>query len=390
MQGWGKREIPEKARRPAASSGTIPTCENPGPSPPGIEPGSRRWEAIWSGAGRVGRGKREIPEKTHRPATSSGTIPTIPAPGVERLTCLPPTKANRVQSLVGSLQDFRKWESCRTMPLVGGSSRGVYRFLTLLFRRCSLLTSITLSLDFKTSLGYTTRFPPRRTRFDSRRSRAMISACENRAGRCRWSKGLLGDSLFPRPFIPALLHTHKASPSSTPKSSILRAAQISGMLVMGSDEGNFPRDHDYLGSRPVLTALDMGKITHGRRRRWASAGNPAPSPPRRHVSSRRLWSTANNTCAKATTTADTVHTGCPKTSAMTGNTLRCITWFRLLASHRGEPGSISGRFTPDFLKWESCRTMPLVGGFSRGSNSSPAFSFRRCSVLTLLHPPIGS
>ncbi|KAJ8873656.1 hypothetical protein PR048_024481 [Dryococelus australis] len=32
----------------------------------------------------------------------------------------PPTKANRVQSPVGS-PDFRKWESCRTMPLVGGS-----------------------------------------------------------------------------------------------------------------------------------------------------------------------------------------------------------------------------------------------------------------------------
>ncbi|KAJ8865949.1 hypothetical protein PR048_033472 [Dryococelus australis] len=30
MQGWRKLEIPEKTRRPAASSGTIPTCENPG------------------------------------------------------------------------------------------------------------------------------------------------------------------------------------------------------------------------------------------------------------------------------------------------------------------------------------------------------------------------
>ncbi|KAJ8898208.1 hypothetical protein PR048_003568 [Dryococelus australis] len=39
----------------------------------------------------------------------------------------------------------------------------------------------------------------------------------------------------------------------------------------------------------------------------------------------------------------------------------------LLASHQGDPGSISGRVTPDFRTWESCRTMPLVGGggFSR-------------------------
>ncbi|KAJ8876721.1 hypothetical protein PR048_021168 [Dryococelus australis] len=41
----GKREIPEKTRRPAASSGTIPTCKNPGVARPGIEPGSPCWEA---------------------------------------------------------------------------------------------------------------------------------------------------------------------------------------------------------------------------------------------------------------------------------------------------------------------------------------------------------
>ncbi|KAJ8865946.1 hypothetical protein PR048_033469 [Dryococelus australis] len=43
--GWEKREIPEKTRRPAASSGTIPTCENPGVTRPGIEPGSHWLEA---------------------------------------------------------------------------------------------------------------------------------------------------------------------------------------------------------------------------------------------------------------------------------------------------------------------------------------------------------
>ncbi|KAJ8874223.1 hypothetical protein PR048_025065 [Dryococelus australis] len=33
----------------------------------------------------------------------------------------------------------------------------------------------------------------------------------------------------------------------------------------------------------------------------------------------------------------------------------------------------------------SCRTMPLVGGFTRGSSVSPALSFRRCSILNLPH-----
>ncbi|KAJ8870517.1 hypothetical protein PR048_029540 [Dryococelus australis] len=41
----------------------------------------------------------------------------------QRLACSPPTKANRVQTPAGP-PDFRKWESCQTMPLVDGFSRG--------------------------------------------------------------------------------------------------------------------------------------------------------------------------------------------------------------------------------------------------------------------------
>ncbi|KAJ8874821.1 hypothetical protein PR048_022710 [Dryococelus australis] len=45
IQGRGKQEIPDKTRRLAASSGTIPTCENPGATPPGNKPGSPKREA---------------------------------------------------------------------------------------------------------------------------------------------------------------------------------------------------------------------------------------------------------------------------------------------------------------------------------------------------------
>ncbi|KAJ8894650.1 hypothetical protein PR048_007314 [Dryococelus australis] len=47
-QGGGKLDIPEKARRPAASSGTIPTCENPRVIRPGIEPGGVEVSAVCS------------------------------------------------------------------------------------------------------------------------------------------------------------------------------------------------------------------------------------------------------------------------------------------------------------------------------------------------------
>ncbi|KAJ8897626.1 hypothetical protein PR048_002975 [Dryococelus australis] len=52
----------------------------------------------------------------------------------------------------------------------------------------------------------------------------------------------------------------------------------------------------------------------------------------------------------------------------------------LLASHQGDQGSIPGLVIPDFRMWESCRTMPLVGGFSRGSPVSPALLFQCCSI----------
>ncbi|KAJ8879892.1 hypothetical protein PR048_020512 [Dryococelus australis] len=61
----------------------------------------------------------------------------------ERLAHSPPTKANRAQSPAGP-PDFRKWESCRTMPLVGGFSQGSPVSPVPSFRRRSIFTSVTL------------------------------------------------------------------------------------------------------------------------------------------------------------------------------------------------------------------------------------------------------
>ncbi|KAJ8871681.1 hypothetical protein PR048_028008 [Dryococelus australis] len=58
-----------------------------------------------------------------------------------KLDFSPPTNVNWVQSSAGSLPDFRKWELFRTMPLVGGFSRGSPVSPTLAFRRCFILTS---------------------------------------------------------------------------------------------------------------------------------------------------------------------------------------------------------------------------------------------------------
>ncbi|KAJ8890876.1 hypothetical protein PR048_010385 [Dryococelus australis] len=53
----------------------------------------------------------------------------------------PPTKANRVQFQSWTDPDFREWESCLTMPLIGGFYRGSPVYPASTFRRCSILTS---------------------------------------------------------------------------------------------------------------------------------------------------------------------------------------------------------------------------------------------------------
>ncbi|KAJ8890001.1 hypothetical protein PR048_009506 [Dryococelus australis] len=71
----------------------------------------------------------------HFSASNTGVVVT------ERFDCSPPTEVNRVEFSAGSLPDFRKWESWRTMPLVGGFSRGSLVSPAFAFWRCSIVTS---------------------------------------------------------------------------------------------------------------------------------------------------------------------------------------------------------------------------------------------------------
>ncbi|KAJ8870420.1 hypothetical protein PR048_029442 [Dryococelus australis] len=98
----------------------------------------------------------------------------------ERYACSPPTEANRVQSRVGSLSDFRRWESCRTIPLVGGFSPGSPVSPARSFRRCSILTSITLigSQDLAVK-NRPSLFTHSRTIPDTRRSECLNAKLES-------------------------------------------------------------------------------------------------------------------------------------------------------------------------------------------------------------------
>ncbi|KAJ8882428.1 hypothetical protein PR048_014236 [Dryococelus australis] len=193
MKIQGKREILEETCRPAASSGIIPTCENPGVTQPGIEPGSPRWEtsmmvvvvltsleedpfvAALEGhldSENVPSFVHHLPilyqvcavEKTNRnieydiAATAAGMLADnirnmercfqkwlIRAldyfQHLTRVIVYTDLEANRVRFQARLLLDFRKRESCRTMLLVGEFSRGSPISNALAFRRCSILTS---------------------------------------------------------------------------------------------------------------------------------------------------------------------------------------------------------------------------------------------------------
>ncbi|KAJ8866876.1 hypothetical protein PR048_032738 [Dryococelus australis] len=114
--------------------------------------------------------------------------------------------ANRVKSPAESLPDFRMWDPCWTMALVGRFSLGSPVYPALPTRRCSILISTTLissqDLDVK---SHTTIFahPLKRDK----------------------EKHDLGD-IDPRDVIPALLHTHLTSPSSALRTQMLRAAPL--------------------------------------------------------------------------------------------------------------------------------------------------------------------
>ncbi|KAJ8890999.1 hypothetical protein PR048_010508 [Dryococelus australis] len=128
--GAGEARSPEKTRRPTASSGTIPTCENP-VTRPGIEPGLPRWEASVLAA------QPPITVTGHRclPVHSQPPPPPLPR-GILPSKAFTefgqwPRTASPLASHQGdpgsipsrATQNPRMWESCRTMPLAGGFSR---------------------------------------------------------------------------------------------------------------------------------------------------------------------------------------------------------------------------------------------------------------------------
>ncbi|KAJ8870874.1 hypothetical protein PR048_027175 [Dryococelus australis] len=148
----GETEDPEKNPRPAESFCTIPSCDYPGATPPGIEPGSPRLEAN-SLTTTSPRPRRNCVRRYNKVGflTSPGFMPeglagdgletkhpylarhSNPEPLAAQIGGAPthcatgdysPHLGEPGSSPAGSPPDFRMWESCRTMTQVGEFSRG--------------------------------------------------------------------------------------------------------------------------------------------------------------------------------------------------------------------------------------------------------------------------
>ncbi|KAJ8880006.1 hypothetical protein PR048_020628 [Dryococelus australis] len=129
----GGGEIPEKSRR---SPGTIPTCENQRAVPAGNRTMFRDLDIFINGATTLVRLCALACSVLRATCPDLGPVwkeqdklaDDNLQPHHTWLEYSPPTYANTVRFPAGSLSDFRMWELCRTMPLVGGVFSGISLF----------------------------------------------------------------------------------------------------------------------------------------------------------------------------------------------------------------------------------------------------------------------
>ncbi|KAJ8892382.1 hypothetical protein PR048_004962 [Dryococelus australis] len=148
------------------------------------------------------RGKWDIHEKTRRPAASSGSVPTCVNPratplGIEPAVILPTSHQGEPGSITGRVTpDFRKCELCRTMPQVGGLSRGspVSRALRILALPHSHV--ISLSSAPKTSLLRAAQISQLNSQLQFHLIRPAYLALDNIAGWRRGRVGMAGGAIY--------------------------------------------------------------------------------------------------------------------------------------------------------------------------------------------------
>ncbi|KAJ8871453.1 hypothetical protein PR048_027770 [Dryococelus australis] len=290
----------------------------------------------------------------------------------ERLAYSSPTTANRVQSPAGS-PGFRKWESCRTMPLVGGFFFvGLSRFPRT-FTPAPLHTSFTLigcqdvSVESRPNL-FTHSHAQSSRKLGIKSSASICLVWLNDWGERKTDCGYNGQQLriaeCQRLAVPS-------AAAADGKLTVVCASGHSGLIGWGfhalpssSQLGLLARS--FIEDALILTPRRMCRLV-------LTA-----------VERARLWSTALAMVATAQAHREAWYLlSCSYTLLPTELWGRGGTVARALVSHRGDPGTIPGGFTPGFshvgivLDDVACRR--VFSGYSR---------FPRTCIPALLRPRV--
>ncbi|KAJ8878043.1 hypothetical protein PR048_022506 [Dryococelus australis] len=368
----------------------------------------------------------------------------------ERLYCSPPTKASPVRSLTDSFLHFRMWESCQTNPLAGGFPRGSPVSLALVFRCCSSLISFLphqlsrprcqeppKSLNSNRKLvkrgrygaapeckgggnGRSPRKPAdqwhRLARFPLVKIRRMSETLTQWCSECcevfvcclpavcnQFSRGVFAMLGAVSPDSFDTLHSYSNTfqmPFVTPwfpEKSLPLPEDMCALRVRWSCASKAQKRGSNTGDTIMHAECFILSYAQGVQCFRHDVLTPSSGFLDYAVSMRPDYHQAIIDVVRYYGWRTIIylydsHDGCSILSRLLQFNKQYISYIyiysqlfvvRLLGSHLGEPGSIPpppAGSLPDFRIWELYRTMTLVGEFSRGS------SFRRCSVLTLLHP----
>ncbi|KAJ8893903.1 hypothetical protein PR048_006504 [Dryococelus australis] len=382
---WGKREIPEKTRRPVASSGTIPACEDLGLARPGIEPGSPWWEAS--------RRTTQPPRPLHI------LTPTIFAK--HRLNCnLSDPTGNRIRFAVVGGEQSDSYNTAAPRACRGGMRRreGVRARRVNVPHRRSLALSQQLDLaaplrvHLERSRCRSDRQQRRATVLHDDRSR-MTTARETgvprhnplansivqhdshmqKSGVTR--RGLNPDRLggrltaqppWPRPSRVSMEQRRNASAGET--GNPLGNPSTSGIVRHNSHLRK--SGSDLTGDRTRLALVRCDMLT------------AQPPRPMHNALATKMASLASNSVGTPFANQRLV-TYLPDDSSRGGPVDFKSAHFIKTRSPPSKANRVqSPAGSPDFCKRESCRKMPLVDGFSRRSPVSPAPSFQCRFIFT--------
>ncbi|KAJ8873456.1 hypothetical protein PR048_024273 [Dryococelus australis] len=412
-RAWETGE-PEKTHRPASSSDTIPTCENTGATPLGIEPSSRRWEAS---------SLTTTPPRPHNDGTRECTSLTLDtficADYVGRDWEAPSSplrgRGGVVVRLLASYQgepgsipaellpDFDMLYFCRTMPVVGGFSWGSPISPAFAFWRCCILTSLhphrlsrprhrggfaTLGLDSSQSLlqivillvnclrnPFTCMLLAASpgvvvvTHHENRYRRSVLRGTSNkRSGGKRLSETVAGGG-----------GGGERAAATNYESARASAVECKSLALRG-DGALVACDNVALIAIVLQVGRNLEEINRLTKIMWwnsveklltnVAEANFVPSDPVflfATLKGRRQFTIF--VCGILYTS---FHVG-----AVVAERLACSPPTKVNRA-QSPAGSL-----PDFRKWESCRTMPLITWFSWGSSVSPALAALPHSHLIL-------